>query len=393
MIFTEKQKEDIMFMVKNDASVKEISEKLEISPPEIYEFLKVAIPNDKTIEFNKLRLSIQIRILVMYEKYDEVLELCNKEENLNNLNLQEQHVKILLKMYEKTEDNNVLERALVVCKKNPAIKDYKKLMNKIKRYMSGNNMLLTKLLSNIYYGSVCEDEIVESNITDWEKSLLLISYYEKNNRKKGLSYIKMLKKDYSNNKEKLKILNLLYERLNSKKMHVFDAILYSDYLNCTVNINLAKTKTIPKVEEIKIDSKPSVVAKVPDARKKSIYKPQQITTVKNCRYNRYNNPNSCNGSKIDNVTETIVKNKKIKDIFPREILVIGAYIYVEMNSINNQRRAIMAWDNFECLIEKSSNDTHAMGRIVAIIQKFKSAGILDSNVVVEEDKILKKKHK
>lgn len=394
MHLSKENKKKIIFMIREGVSIKEISDRFNVPIPLIYNFLKMTMANDKSIEFDKLRVSVQINLLMIEENYDAALEICNRKENLNNMNIQEQQVRILLKMFQQTQNNIYLERALVVCDNNPEMNNCKKYKNRINKYMGNldRNCQVTNLLSNICYGSTSVEEISSSDIDSFEKAILIISYYEKYNKQKGLDYIKELKKEYADKKE-LKILNLLYERLNSKKLKIFDVSIYTNYLNCTVDISMAKIQTIPEVEEIKIESKPKIVEKIPVVRKKTVYKPQQVNEVKNSRYNRYNNPNSHNDSKVVNNMGIIIENRKIKDVFPREVLVIGTYIYVEMNSIDNQRRAIEAWDNFECLIEKSCDDTNAMDRMISIIEKFRLAGLLNSNIVVEENKFSKKKTK
>lgn len=392
MSISKVNKIEIISMIREGASIKEISNKLNISISLIYDFLKMTIPSDKSIEFDKLRASTQIRILIMSEDYEGALEICNREDNLNNMNIQEQQVRILLKMFQQTEDNSLLERALVICNNNPSMNNCKKYKNKINNYMKNfdNNYQVTNLLSNICYGNISVEEINNSDIDTFKKLILLISYYEKNNKKKGLSYIKMLKKDYSDDKEKLKILNLLYERLNSKKTRVFDAKIYASYLNCTVD--MVNIQNIPEVEKIEIKSKPKVIDKVPEIRKKSVYKSQQVTTVKNIRYNRYNNQSS-NKKQTIKSTEPVIRVKKIKEKFPQEILEIGKYLYVEMNNPEKQQLAIAAWDNFECLIEKTTDDLKAMGRIRHIIDEFDSAGIITKSEVVykSRSKTYKKK--
>ena len=123
MSFSEKQA-SVITRIKSGASVKEICKELDISPTEIYSFLQSTIPSDKSIEFSKLPLSTQIKLLVFEQNYDAAIELCNKEENLENSNIQEQHVKILLTMFEQRNDKKLLQNALEICKKIQVSRDF-----------------------------------------------------------------------------------------------------------------------------------------------------------------------------------------------------------------------------------------------------------------------------
>lgn len=394
MLSSEKLQIDIIALIKSGSSVKEISKKLKISKAAIYDFLRTTIPSDNKIQFDRLPVSTQIKLLIIEEDYKSVLELCNKPENIEDKNIQEQKVKVLLLEYEKTQNNELLEQALKICQSNDDIKSFDRYRKKIESYIKNTNInkKLTVLLTNIYYETISIEEIKNSEVEEWEKALLLICYYEKNNKKAGLTYLKKLKVEYQEKKEKLKILNILYDRLNSKKNRIFDVSIYSKYLGCTIDQNCIKTVEHRKNDIEKINSNTlSATKESNQIDTKSIVPKQQnhSTNVKYNRYNRYSNIKN-NKPETTKLADLTIKKIYIKDIFPREVLEIGKYLYVEMNDIKNQRNAIKAWDNFECLINKTIDDVQAMNRITRILQKFQKEGLLSQTENYKDIKSLKK---
>ena len=157
-------------------------------------------------------------------------------------------------------------------------------------------------------------------------------------------------------------------------------------------------KQLPK-EELVIQNDNTISTKIikKEPIEKEIVKPENKLKkeVINTKYNRYNRYNSQETKKKELIKEQEIITKKIyiKDIFKEEVLEIGKYIYIEMNNINSQRKAVKAWDNFECLINKTTDDKEAMIRMIRILNKFQSAGILSTTEKYEEEKILRKIYK
>ena len=396
MLLSTKQKSIIVSKMKNGASIKEVSDELKIAPSEIYDILKIAIQDKKTITFEELPLSTQIKLLVIEHKYDLALELCNKPENIDNKNIQEQKLKILLLIYEQTNNQQYLEQALDLCKENAGIKSFDKHNKKIQYNIKTNdiNKDLTVLLTNIYYGTISKEEIENSNINPWEKSILLISYYEKNNKKMGITYLKKLKTEYKEIKEKLKIINILYERLNSRKTRIYDISIYSKLLNCTINNSYIKKveENVDNqiVEKVNTNSE-KLIIKESNVTEKKLSQPKQIYTTNGTKYNRHNRDIQEKDKKeIEKNKELIIKKVYIKDIFPNEVIEIGKYLYIEMNNSKNQQNAIKAWDNFECLINKTTDDVQAMNRMIRILKRFQTEKILSQTENYDDIKSLKK---
>jgi len=102
------------------------------------------------------------------------------------------------------------------------------------------------------------------------------------------------------------------------------------------------------------------------------------------RYTQNNNNQLCSSS------VSVNKVRLIKDVFSQEVLEIGKYLYVEMNNFERQRDAIKAWDNFESLINKPSDNIEAMERMIRILKNFQVKGLLSTTTNYDEIKVLKK---
>lgn len=392
-------KHQVISSLKNGKNVKEISDEFKLSPTEIYEYIKEDLDNDKNLTFEELPLSTRIKILMMYEKYEEAILLCDKEENINNVNIHEQEVKVLMLLYEKNKDKEIITKAVEICDRFKNVKNFNKLKNKILSYVD-INVSVTRLLTNIYYDTISKEEIENCSVTDWEKSLLLISYYEKHNKKTGLNYIKEIKNKYKEDKEKIKTLNILTERLNGKKNKLFNPEIYCEFLNCTIDANLVikkdeTEKTIETVKKVTIPTTNKQIGFEKNVIKNSktniVDNKENKQNIANTKYNRYNRHNSQQIKKEIKETTQKKENKLlIKDIFKYEVIEIGKQIYIEMNNINNQANAVKAWDNFYNLINKPIDNDKAMNRMIEILNKFRLSGVIEASDNYDKNKILAK---
>ena len=213
--------------------------------------------------------SQKITILMKQNKIDEALEICDKFQK--NEVIQSQKITILQKQ-------NKIDESLEICHRFSEDKYRKKKKVIINSENCINNVFITKkneplvstLLTNIYINNISEEEIQNSDLSDYEKTILLIAYYEKINKKKGINIIKLKKKNTKNIIE-VKNYNMLLEKLSRKKNSIFDIMIYKDILKCSINFEKISNSFIEetKIKEIKT-SEPKVEVSKNKTDKKSV---------------------------------------------------------------------------------------------------------------------------
>lgn len=104
-------------------------------------------------------------------------------------------------------------------------------------------------------------------------------------------------------------------------------------------------------------------------------RPDSEKCVGNSLQNKVKPKNKINNSKKRHNKENLIKN-----LFEKEVLQIGAYLYSQTGKIELQKNAIEALDNFQLLIEKPVTDKDALKRIMALLEKVKDNGIFDINI-------------
>lgn len=283
--------------------------------------------------FNQLIQSQKIKILILQKKYDEALMICNKFKN--NKVIQSQKKSILIEL--------------------------DKLKNQTKE-KNDNLKIKSNILTKIYYSEITEEEILNSNLNDYDKSILLIAYYEKNNKKKGIKFINERKKQVISQEDK-KLLNKLLERLICKKNKNFDVLAYCKILNCSI---IYKEFEEPVLKE-EVQTKPLV-------NNGEIMK--KIVKTNNTKVKEKQNIISIQGKKVNNVSSSkkiqqeknICRDILIKDIFSNELIEIEKYIYLQMGNPKRQKDAVRAWDILESLSYKSINNKEAVQKMIHLIE-------------------------
>jgi len=393
-LFQENKSKGLLYKALNVCNRYSGNEVFDIQKSKIKLLLKEYF--NEECDFNNKSIPSEIRSLINQKKFNEALILCNDPRNINDKTIQNQKVKILLLMFEENNNQELLNEALTICNRYNGFEIFDCQRNRIKKYMSTNkDSEVTNILTNIYFGTISKDIIEESNVNSWEKELLLISFYEKNNKKVGIKYLKNIKSKYQGNKEKTKILNLLYERLISKKYILFDISIYSNYLNCTINPDLIKnTKDEYTIKEVDVKNIQMLDVKVEHKEKKEI-RSKIVGCTGNVRFNRYNSSNLKNGINKDlkESEKKEIKKIYIKDLFRKEVLEIGIYLYIQMNNDKNYKRAVEAWDKFDYLINKPSDDKEALSRMISLLRRIQPAGLFSNIEEKENIKILEKSNK
>ena len=301
--------------------------------------------------------SQKITILMKQNKMDEALEICDRFPE--NEPIQSQKTAILLKQ-------DKIDESLEIChrfsedeyrKKKKAIINSENCINNV-FITKKNEPLVSTLLTNIYINNISEEEIQNSDLSDYEKTILLIAYYEKINKKKGINIIKLKKKNTKNIIE-VKNYNMLLEKLSRKKNSIFDIMIYKDILKCSINFEKISNSFIEetKIKEIKT-SEPKVEVSKNKTDEKYITMSGKVV-------------NNRNIEKMDE-KEKSTKTKEsepqlIKDIFKNEIISIGKQIYVELYNPERQKDALKAWDILEQIANSSINDKKNLKKMLRII--------------------------
>ena len=138
----------------------------------------------------------KIELLRKQRRLEEALKECNETKFKYSEEISKHREKILYRIEQNRKISSVE-------------KEYKENKEKVDSMISDN---ISILLTKIYIDDITYNEIKDADIDKWYKDILLIAYYEKHNRIMGLNLIKELKKDYANDKDKIKTLNNLFNR-------------------------------------------------------------------------------------------------------------------------------------------------------------------------------------
>ena len=139
--------------------------------------------------------------------------------------------------------------------------------------------------------------------------------------------------------------------------------MYSKYLNRNVNFEYAleytknKEEVKEEIKEIK-DKKQPIISK--PVIKKETKTMVEITGKRvNNRYNNLNNQ--------DTPINVINKEVLIKDVFGYELKEVLKYLYVRMQLSDTKRKAIIAWDNLEVLMNNSIKDKESLKKVINLL--------------------------
>jgi len=377
-------------------------------------------PNLKSEEFPILNLSPgrlmttptpevvkQVRRLIFFEYWEEALDICNYFSYRNNTNIVVQQVKALFYLGNRDNDLEKIKKCYRLCLSIQGKQNMDVLIQKIKsgypdvdwslyqphvkkttevsktieasKQLSSNPLdkkqrsIVINLLSKIYCDFITTSEIESAELDDWNKDLLSLAYSHKHSREHAMALAKKLKQKYSEDENKIRILNQLLERIKIKKGINFDIREYNRCLGVSLSFELVsqilKKKALQEEAQSQIKPAPvknlQIVSPVSQARVDR--KPEKRMVVVEgkpvtARYQQ--STSSIKGGESQ-------KNKelKIKDVFESEILQIGRQLYLQMGDPRNVKRGCDAWDQLEILKEKSASDADAIIRIVNIISR------------------------
>lgn len=312
---------------------------------------------------NKILNLYKAKALINLGKYEEAIKACN--EVPNNANVQERKVIALEKL-------GRIKEAMEICNSEQFKSDerfIKKYEELSKKYQIGNRHSQgCEILTRIYDNTITKELIEQSELNKYMKTIFLIAYYEKYNKKAGIQFVKEQKKSTTDG-YLLKILNKLYDRLISKKT-LFDISLYSTLTCCEIDFSKVTSQKETKEEKNTIETMPiekgdNMEIQIPLKKQK---KESKIISVQGKKVDH--RASTTSKTKIINVPqkqeEQNETNILIKDVFDKELLEIGKYIYVQMNS-RRQKDAVKAWDRLESLSYEPITNKKAVEKIIHLI--------------------------
>lgn len=255
-----------------------------------------------------------------------------------------------------------------------------------------NPPILNKIATKLYYDKIEEDDIEEvrnnNEISKFEKTVILLAIYEK---KKDVSKAKQLIKQFKSEEpesEKNKTLNVIKQRIESKKIRIFDYGFYEELLNWNIDENLKEKFEQEKEEknhqrELRKKQKETTETKSEQSNKsygEVESKKANIKFYDNYEKRRQNFKKRIEVKPNDKNSEISPKQIKEKTDYSNEIIQFltkqKALIYVKLQSNNDeiQRNAIKQWDKMGNLIEKviaKREDKEYIGKLYTKIQQLR----------------------
>ncbi len=290
----------------------------------------------------------------------KMIAKTNQITALINLNRNEEALKLIEEIL--SNPNLDFKNRMIFQQQKRIILDKLKTFNISDEEMSIVSILLTK----IYCDAISLEELEKENISLFNRIILLVAYYEKHNKKQGIQFINQRKQEVEE-KDQVKVLNMLKERLSSKKT-MFDCGLYREILNCGIDWNLVtqiekKKKENATIKLPVVTSNP-VVLNIPAKEKSVRTSPSKMIMVEGKKESRVASE-SPHMPKVKNIQE---KQILIKDIFPDEIMKMGSQVYVGMQSKDRKRYkdVIQAWNILENLSNKQITDTDALNTMISL---------------------------
>ncbi len=378
---------------------------------QLFEKIKFLINNKKYTEgleicnndFVKNNLKIQsqkIKILTKLVRYEEALALCENPEYVTDWVIQSQRITILIKLKR-------YEEALVLCENPKYISDQRiqfqksKILNKLKEFeeslceprqdvtneiiqdKSANSFSskvntanydeIYKLLSLIYFGSpkINVDMILESNMDMFSKIIVLFAYFDKVNRSGGFKYMKLYLKNVELDYAQSKVVAQCLERLKGKNA-IFDIGFYNQILLGYSVILFEKIEDDSVLEisalNLKVEEKSEVREEIPKQVEEEVLK--EISVEKTLKSNSVVVSPPKIKQKINKKEKVKKKEPTLREYFFEEVLEIEKYIYIQMQCLETQSKAIKAWDRLEKITSSLLSDELAYQKLMHIINLY-----------------------
>lgn len=416
MAYSSEVKSQILKRIAGKEKIKYISEETGISMQTLYNWKKQMNNkednNEESMKEEKAA-SKKIKKLIEIEEYDKAAKIV--ERYPNNLIIQSQMVTIAIRQGDykkakeigakfedyapiqsqmltiaiKEEDFQTVEEIKNKFKDNNIIQkqvekfySYKKKSRIVNKTNSNEDITaeckeeLDKLKTKIYYDKIDEKLIEDINdstdLTDYQKTIILLSICEK---KKMAKRAKQIVHSYmTSKKDETSIINELLARIESKKVKIFDMGTYDIILGWEFDEQLAKQYNSEKETEkiTKKKKEEEQMRKREDELKR--LKPGRVKVNVDERKRRLpiGIPSNIRQEKEEGKTEKSTQSAKMttspkpKSKTNKMLSYITQFIedarkstYVNMQSKNAmvQSMAIKRWDKLEILLEKISENS------------------------------------
>ena len=311
----------------------------------------------------------KINVLLAINEYEKALEIVNREEFKNDVYIILQKINILYMLEMYNEALTQYEKALKI----PNFIGNQKLLKAIKSQINNpknkqvmkqeqNIDILVEYITRLYSNKIDIDMIKVSELTEWQKVILSIGYYEKFNKKYGIYYIKQIRNNYKD--KEYKILNQLLAMLSSKKNRLFDIDIYQKILNVTVKLSIVENLSYEK-EETQTKPKEIVLPKVEIIKEpKKIAETKYIVSI----------GNKVTAPITSNKEEAKPKENKniilVKDVLKEEVEEVQKYIYATLFYVpmDYVPKAMKAFDIFENMVYKEATKEN-VDRVLNLFNK------------------------
>ncbi|MBO5475108.1 MAG: hypothetical protein J5982_01220 [Bacilli bacterium] len=333
-------------------------------------------------EFNFYRINILIRL----GQLDLALSIAEEKKFENFEPIQKQKMGLLeaIKIINEQEEKKKLENQVKIGQDDSVSQESQKL----------KKMLITRL----YVGVLTLEEIDNADLSNFDKILLKICYYDKYNHANGLRYIKSIKSSITDDKMR-KTINNFRTRLESKRNYFFDIDIYKKYIS-GIDFNYAQNlqREIQEKTQLELERKRILEEKNSERTTRSD-SPVTVTKKENIQSEKVLVSNTREVEKVKEAEEekeiptppiintkqsneekvSKVKKKKkdieesmvikIKDAFANEVEIMAKYLYVEVNNLGTPA-AMKAFDIFDSIINQDVNNISALEKFERLVLKF-----------------------
>ena len=333
---------------------------------------------------------IQSQLITIYMQEGELekaKEICKRPEFIDKTPIQSQLVTIYIRegnfdeaekigQRPKFKDNQIIQSKL----KN-IIKVFEKPKENIKKDQA-NQEFLNQIKTKLYYNRITKNDIEEiaknSKISKFERTCMLLAIYE---RMGYINVAKQLIKKYKKenpSSEENKTLNIIMQRIESKKIKIFDFYFYDEILIWEIDDKL-KAQYEQQIQEEKQEKKKA--EKQAAAKTKSkVQKEDSIKTTQKkekpqTKVTKIRNKEKTfkDVIKVD-IKPTISKKAEIPNYFEQVLNYLKdkrTEIYFKANSTNYeiQRQGISQLDKMDILIDKVKDNKNNREYLTNLYEK------------------------